>query len=90
MGQEGQIERSRERAPHDGRVPLAIQQVEHLGLDRAGASDLEIVTDGRQSRRVSARQQEARAPCRVEPRDLGGDRGGGAHDEHPGAAVSSH
>ena len=89
--QEGHIEWARERALHHDCVPLAIEQVEHLGLDRAGAPDPEIVSDGRQARRVPPGQHEARAPCGVAPRHLRGDRRGGAHDQHPaGAPLSSH
>ena len=89
MGQEGHVEGARERPLHHGRMPFAIEHVEHLGLDRSGPPHPEIVPDGRQTHRVSARQDEARAPCRIEPRHLRGDGGGGAHDQHPAGAASA-
>jgi hypothetical protein len=71
-------------------MSIPIEHVEHLGLD-PGASDPEIVSDGRQTRRVSACQHEARVRTGVEPGDFRGNGGGGADDQHPaGAGVSSH
>ena len=53
-------------------------------------TDPEIVPDGRKTRRVSARQDEARAASGIEPGDFRGDGGSGADDQHPGVGVSSH